>query len=489
MAEVNKSYTARDVAAIRKELIELVPTLTTKWTDFTESDLGVTLIELMAGVQDMQNFYFDTQAFETFLDTAVQEKNIRSHLRAMNYPIPLISPAKTVLRIQFTSDFNKTVKIPRYTQIGSSFSGGVNKYYVVEDTVKSGEFSAMDVPIAEGEVKTRRLKRSDFLNNLNSYGNVSRRIYLGYKNVASGSVSVSQDDIEWEQCDDALLKYKGGYYYSVHVDSEGQVYVFMPVNYLDLIPVNEDEAVTFTFAVTNGTGGYVSANKLNSIVNLDSVLEGCENVTISDIDKIYNVSDSQGASDANDFETMKILARKYNQTMGRYVTLDDYKTGIEIEGDVFKCVVKDWKDPNYVSAPYIVKYWAVDTSGRNISEQTRKSIEDKFKKSGVLDVTVEFITTEIINLDITASIVFKTNSSSEKENILSDIREELVNYFSLDNMEYGKYISYSEILSVIRGVSGNIRTVILETPSEDIELSEIQFPVLGEISIREHINE
>ena len=68
------SYTGRDIAAIRKELINLVPKLTDKWTDFNESDLGMVLIELMAGNQDMQNFYLDTQAFETYLDTAVQEK-------------------------------------------------------------------------------------------------------------------------------------------------------------------------------------------------------------------------------------------------------------------------------------------------------------------------------------------------------------------------------------------------------------------------------
>ena len=72
MATNTISYTGRDVADIRRELIDMIPTLTTKWTDFNESDLGITLIELIASAQDMQNFYFDTQAFETYLDTAVQ---------------------------------------------------------------------------------------------------------------------------------------------------------------------------------------------------------------------------------------------------------------------------------------------------------------------------------------------------------------------------------------------------------------------------------
>ena len=112
MATQTVSYTGRDVSEIRRELIDMIPTLTSEWTDFNESDLGITMIELIAGAQDMQNFYFDTQAFETYLDTAVQSKNIRSIARAMNYRIPLKSTASGQLLITFTDDSYKTVDIP-----------------------------------------------------------------------------------------------------------------------------------------------------------------------------------------------------------------------------------------------------------------------------------------------------------------------------------------------------------------------------------------
>ena len=55
------SYTGRDAIDIRRELVSLVPSLTEKWSDFNSSDLGVTIIELIAGAQDLQNFYFDNQ--------------------------------------------------------------------------------------------------------------------------------------------------------------------------------------------------------------------------------------------------------------------------------------------------------------------------------------------------------------------------------------------------------------------------------------------
>ena len=58
-ADVRTVYTSRDAQEIRKYLISLINTLTDDWSDFNESDIGVALIELMAGVADMQGFYLD----------------------------------------------------------------------------------------------------------------------------------------------------------------------------------------------------------------------------------------------------------------------------------------------------------------------------------------------------------------------------------------------------------------------------------------------
>ena len=98
------SYTGRDAIDIKRELISMVPKLTEQWRDFSESDLGVIIVELIAGAQDLQNFYFDNQAFETFLDSAEQEKNIRSLLRAMNYKIPFMGSASGTLNLYFNTD-------------------------------------------------------------------------------------------------------------------------------------------------------------------------------------------------------------------------------------------------------------------------------------------------------------------------------------------------------------------------------------------------
>lgn len=50
----DKSY-----SRILNESLAMIPSLTDKWTDFNPQDTGVMLLELLAGMTEMQNFYLD----------------------------------------------------------------------------------------------------------------------------------------------------------------------------------------------------------------------------------------------------------------------------------------------------------------------------------------------------------------------------------------------------------------------------------------------
>ena len=467
------SYTGRDVSEIRKELIDMIPSLTNKWTDFNESDIGITLIELIAGAQDMQNFYFDTQTFETYLDTAVQEKNIRSLLRSMNYRIPLVNSARGRIVLEFSDDSYKEVNIPKYTRVFSS-NVGIGISYVTLDAVsEKGSFSYLNVPIIEGELKTITLTRKDFESNTNISGNLSRRFYLGYKNVADRSVVVSQSGIFWEECDDALLKYRGGYYYSVHKDSEGQVYILFSPNFMSLIPSDYSSTVTIRFLISNGSSGILEAGSLDRI---DISLNGLTNV-INDID-------TYGGADEPDLNRLKLLARQHAVTMDRYITLADYEYAVNSEPYVFKSIVKDWKYPEYVKEPYIVRVWAVDFSGKSLGEENIKTLKDKLLKKGNLEVSVEVANVVTVNFDIDAEVTLRTRTEEEKEQVIESIKNYMYKVYSLGEMEFGKRISYSLMLSYLRASSPYIKDVYLKNPTSDVEPRATDFPVLGEINIR-----
>ena len=316
--------------------------------------------------------------------------------------------------------------------------------------------------------------KSDLLNNKNSNSNVSRRIYLGFKNVADRSVSIEQENEIWEECDDALLKFEGGFYYSVHKDSEGQVYLLMSVNFLDLIP--EGGSITISFLTSSGTYGVVAENVLDTI---DIVLE--------DVVRVYNTTQTYGATDepeGDDLQGMKLLARRKAVTMGRYITLEDYKQGVDEEPCVFQSVVKDWKYPEYVNQPYLVKIWAVDTMGNSIGQEYRKIILDKLYSKCDADMTIEFSDVENVNFDLSADVILSVRTNSEKEKIKQEITDYLNRTYRPENMSFGENISYSILTSRIKAVSPYVKDVLVTVPSEDIEVGNTQFPKLRSVSIR-----
>lgn len=472
MAIQTLSYTGRDVAEIRRQLIDMIPTLTSKWTDFNQSDLGIILIELIAGAQDMQNFYFDTQAFETYLDTAVQEKNIYSLVRAMNYRLPLMCSARGTIRINFEERKYRELKIPKYTVVRSTYADISQKYSVSDTVIANGTYSYIDIPIIEGEVRSLKITKGSLRSNMTSSGNISRRIYLGYTNVADHTVEIVQDGVFWNECDDALLKYNGGYYYSVHRDSEGQVYVLLPVDFMKRLPTSDEDYIEIKFITTSGLDGQVTADSLNSI---DMDIDGVSDIT--------NVFSTGGAADDINLDRLKILAREKAITMDRYITLEDYKNGVETENYVKDCVVKDWKYPKYVDKPYVVKVWAVDASGQSVNNEIAKSIITKLESKGVVDVSIEVMPVEIVEFNVEANVTVNVQKNSEKDRVREAIEKEMKIFFQPDSMRFGYYMTYADIRNTIMASSNKIKKVLLTSPSENINLTEIQYPKVGKISI------
>lgn len=473
--ERSLSYTGRDTVDIRRTLVDLVPQLTDKWRDFGESDLGMTILELIAGAQDMQNFYFDTQAFETFLDTAQQYKNIRSILRSMNYKIPMIGSAKGEVIITFKEPLEEDFLIPKFTQFVVPSNYKI-KYSASDDFLAKKGDTQVIVQVMEGDYKTKVLTRESIEDNLTPLGNISRRIYLDDINVADNSIVIDQDGELWEECDDSLLKYNGGRYFSVHKDSDDRVYILMSVNFLELLPIDKKETITIKYLTSHGTEGVVKPDTITEIYSQD--------MNKSNIESITNKISTYGAYDEPDLQNLKLLARRQAQNIDRYITLEDYENGVATEPYIMKYVVKDWKSPDYVKVPYVVYVWATDWSGNNLGDQDIEILKNKFREKGVTDVSIEYQLTKFIDIDLVVTLILKATNDSSANKIKELVEERLEIMFQTDSLEYGQYFSLSMLESKIMSMSSYIKQVIISSPDRDICLDEIEFPRISEIIVR-----
>jgi len=80
-------YLTKDYAGFRQGMLNQIPLLLPNWTDRSEADFGVVLIELFAYVSDILSYYQDRVANEAYLGTATQRRSVAELLRLIDYQI------------------------------------------------------------------------------------------------------------------------------------------------------------------------------------------------------------------------------------------------------------------------------------------------------------------------------------------------------------------------------------------------------------------
>ena len=79
------SYTSRDYATIRTEMLARASQVLPEWTERDPSDFGMLLIDLWAHSADVLHYYIDRAAGEGFLSTATQRESVLAIANLLDY--------------------------------------------------------------------------------------------------------------------------------------------------------------------------------------------------------------------------------------------------------------------------------------------------------------------------------------------------------------------------------------------------------------------
>ena len=91
-AGVNMS--TRDYEGFRTDMIEMLKKKIPEYSDFSSSDMGIVMIELMAHGLDVLSYYNDKVANELFLETATERESVARLTRMLGYTLQESNPAK-----------------------------------------------------------------------------------------------------------------------------------------------------------------------------------------------------------------------------------------------------------------------------------------------------------------------------------------------------------------------------------------------------------
>lgn len=93
-------YLTKDYAGFRQGLLDFIPTRLPAWTERSEADLGMMLVELFSATADNLSYMQDRVANEAFLGTATQRRSVAGHVALIGYQMDDGASAFTWLQFQ-----------------------------------------------------------------------------------------------------------------------------------------------------------------------------------------------------------------------------------------------------------------------------------------------------------------------------------------------------------------------------------------------------
>ena len=106
-------YLAKDYASFRQLMLDHLALRVPGWTERSEADLGIVLVEILAYVGDYLSYYQDAVATEAYLGTARRRPSIKRHVRLLDYVLHEGCNARVWVHIQVS----EPVTIPKATQL------------------------------------------------------------------------------------------------------------------------------------------------------------------------------------------------------------------------------------------------------------------------------------------------------------------------------------------------------------------------------------
>lgn len=319
------SYERRSVTDIIEWLREKAVDLSDgRWTDFSSGDIGSVFIGLMAYLADMNNFQIDKTASELYLDTAVERSSILSLLKLIGYEPRHYYSAYTQVSLVTDETVTNNI-IPRYSTFTND-TGSIT-YTALEDI-----YITQGVGYGTVFEGTRTVCNFNY-NQITSDGKIYLQDYkVGINTVQLFISGLGNTDGEIKRCPDVRF-ITGEFLFSVHVDSNAQVYIQLPAYWTDLI--TESASIIVSYLITQGEAGRIGANILS---------EPGKGTNLANTYYITNPYKSSGGYFPETTDELKVNAPRQARTMETIVTKNDMKDLVMNLPDIASIKCGDYND-------------------------------------------------------------------------------------------------------------------------------------------------
>lgn len=331
ISSLNLSPTKKDFVQIWNELIEVASKITERWdpTSTNESDPGIVLLKVLAGIADKLNYNIDKNILEAYMPTAAQTESMRKLCELVGYDIKYYQSAATKVRISYTgntsdlSDDNDEklpamgLALPKFTTITNA-----DKDITFVTTNKLPALFTNTTPWVEVSCIEGQISQCESINDNNlinlSQLDTNNRYYLPEIQIAENGIFVYNatatltDGAAWSQVTNLNTQPSGSRVYKFGYDSlEGRPYLAFPDDIGSLI----DDGLFIYFVRTSGVSGNISSNTLKTLelpAGDDWADYSAEQFEVVNVDATSN-----GAN----IESLSAAYNNFKKTVGTFDTL------------------------------------------------------------------------------------------------------------------------------------------------------------------------
>ena len=475
LAALPFDYTSRDYSSLLRDITRRMAVGIPGW-ESTPTAFEMILLDQMAYVGDILNFYIDRMAAEAYIQTAVMRESVLNLAYAFGYvPTPQTAATATVTFTCTAAALAETVVVPKGTQLYANSAGTQVIFETTADLTIPANTSAGSITAKEGVTISQEplgvstgVERMEFaLRNLNVIkDSVTFYVRDGGIDSSTGLPAL----VPWTQIYRMIDADAIDRVFTVYVNENGTSIIRCGDGVMGRVPT-VGAAVFATYRYGKGAAGNVGANTISSMVTGTDIATKFDTVT--------NAAAAVGGADAETLESMRTNIPRSLRSLDRAVTLQDYADlAIQIPG-VNKAAAGAVLNTNVSLAVLGANYTTPDTTVVQQFIDARKMIGTT--------VTIVGPTYKLFN--VTGAIV--VNPLYLRSAVQAAVVAAINGYYGFSNVDFGFTSRLADLFQLIANTPGvatcSISQHYIQGGSAALDQNDTilynEFPKVGTLSI------
>jgi len=504
-------FAATDFITLRENLVKYVKAAyPLDYNFFASSDLGIMFLELTAAMGHILSYKADYLANENYLRTARSRESVKNLLELIGIRMkgPTGAAANATLTLENPSwttgtDYLSISPAQRVLTITSPEDGSQVSYTLYKTTPEGmidTSDSSEEITItrsentSETEIKNLALIEGSLVKQTGQFFDTDalKTISLNQSPIIEGSVQVfiegtAQTQGTYTQVENIFAASgPADKVFQLTTDSNFTGRVFFGDNLIGQSPSIGD-TYTVYYRIGGGTRGNVAKGAINGPVNVTfynssntSLGTGTGNVT--------NSSMATGGSTAQTIENAKRYAPLLFRSQDRLVTLNDYKgftnsfrASLGSTGKSTATVRRAFSSANIIDLYILEK--ANDTQMKRATPEFKKQLLEAIEPKKMLTDEVVVVDGLVRTIDPVITVRCDLIYKQREPDIKLRVRDSIVDFFNVDNLDFGKPYNSLEVTRKIFNDVPEVRYSTIDNLPQSIKLQFNEIIQLNNLSI------